>query len=266
MISMRKFNMLLKSKIACFSLAVIMLVLFWGGAIMNIYGESGGDISGIKDLWTYCREQGAMFIIGLIAGMSFLVSGFQASKYEKEQKRIQSRRESAEAAEVANKLTELSAEEDRGVIHTLRSGGKVIDIVLPSKYRLVDVEADDSAYAGFNEKYKPEIVFCSLQEAIDDETPENYVRDELADEESFHKTRLDGSDTGAHVKNKQVAGVLYYYYYLLSYKKKRKKHQKFAAACDVGDGLFYTVETEWVGRDEEMKFESMYDFLNINIH
>lgn len=64
----------------CFVVAGAMLVLFWGAGIYNIYHESHGNISDLSELWSYISEQGLMFLIGLLAFVSFLVSGFQAKK------------------------------------------------------------------------------------------------------------------------------------------------------------------------------------------
>ncbi len=51
-----------------------------GAGIYNIYQESHGNISDLSELWSYISEQGLMFLIGLLAFVSFLVSGFQAKK------------------------------------------------------------------------------------------------------------------------------------------------------------------------------------------
>lgn len=77
---MRRLKYVLQSAIACFVVAGAMLVLFWGAGIYNIYQESHGNISDLSELWSYISEQGLMFLIGLLAFVSFLVSGFQAKK------------------------------------------------------------------------------------------------------------------------------------------------------------------------------------------
>lgn len=77
---MRRLKYVLQSAIACFVVAGAMLVLFWGAGIYNIYHESHGNISDLSELWSYISEQGLMFLIGLLAFVSFLVSGFQAKK------------------------------------------------------------------------------------------------------------------------------------------------------------------------------------------
>ena len=45
----------------------------------------------------------------------------------------------------------------------------------------------------------------------------------------------------------------------------RKQRQMFAAACDIGGGLFYTIETEWIWRKEELTLEALVDFLKIRV-
>lgn len=77
---MRRLKYVLQSAIACFVVAGALLVLFWGAGIYNIYHESHGNISDLSELWSYISEQGLMFLIGLLAFVSFLVSGFQAKK------------------------------------------------------------------------------------------------------------------------------------------------------------------------------------------
>ena len=118
----------------------------------------------------------------------------------------------------------------------------------------------DPAFAGFNEELKPELVYCSLQEAIDDETAEDYVLDELVEDEACPEELR----TRAYLKHEVIEGRLYYYY-IFKYKKSRKQRQKFAAACDIGGGLFYTIETEWIWRKEELTLEALIDFLNIRV-
>ena len=70
--------------------------------------------------------------------------------------------------------------------------------------------------------------------------------------------------TRAYLKHEVIEGRLYYYY-IFKYKKSRKKRQKFAAACDIGGGLFYTIETEWIWRKEELTLEALIDFLKIRV-
>ena len=70
--------------------------------------------------------------------------------------------------------------------------------------------------------------------------------------------------TRAYLKHEVIEGRLYYYY-IFKYKKSRKQRQKFAAACDIGGGLFYTIETEWIWRKEELTMEALIDFLKIRV-
>ena len=128
------------------------------------------------------------------------------------------------------------------------------------RYRLIDGDDSDPAFAGFNEELKPELVYCSLQEAIDDETAEDYVLDELVEDEACPEELR----TRAYLKHEVIEGRLYYYY-IFKYKKSRKQRQKFAAACDIGGGLFYTIETEWIWRKEELTMEALIDFLKIRV-
>ena len=135
-----------------------------------------------------------------------------------------------------------------------------ISFDLPQRYRLIDGDDSDPAFAGFNEELKPELVYCSLQEAIDDETAEDYVLDELVEDEACPEELR----TRAYLKHEVIEGRLYYYY-IFKYKKSRKQRQKFAAACDIGGGLFYTIETEWIWRKEELTLEALIDFLKIRV-
>lgn len=144
--------------------------------------------------------------------------------------------------------------------YSLQSGARKISFDLPQRYRLIDGDDSDPAFAGFNEELKPELVYCSLQEAIDDETAEDYVLDELVEDEACPEELR----TRAYLKHEVIEGRLYYYY-IFKYKKSRKQRQKFAAACDIGGGLFYTIETEWIWRKEELTLEALIDFLKIRV-
>ena len=144
--------------------------------------------------------------------------------------------------------------------YSLQSGAIKISFDLPQRYRLIDGDDSDPAFAGFNEELKPELVYCSLQEAIDDETAEDYVLDELVEDEACPEELR----TRAYLKHGVIEGRLYYYY-IFKYKKSRKQRQKFAAACDIGGGLFYTIETEWIWRKEELTLEALMDFLKIRV-
>ena len=134
------------------------------------------------------------------------------------------------------------------------------NLLQSSVCRLIDGDDSDPAFAGFNEELKPELVYCSLQEAIDDETAEDYVLDELVEDEACPEELR----TRAYLKHEVIEGRLYYYY-IFKYKKSRKQRQKFAAACDIGGGLFYTIETEWIWRKEELTLEALIDFLKIRV-
>ena len=143
---------------------------------------------------------------------------------------------------------------------SLQSGARKIRFDLPQRYRLVDGEGGDPAFAGFNEELKPELIYCSLQEAIDDETAEDYVLDELVEDEDCPEELR----TRSFMRQEMIDGRLYYYY-LFKFKKSRRQRQKFAAACDIGGGLFYTIETEWIGRKEELTLDALMDFLKIRV-
>ena len=272
---MRRVKYVLQSAIACFVVAGAMLVLFWGAGIYNIYQESHGNISDLSELWSYISEQGLMFLIGLLAFVSFLVSGFQAKKA--------SGGYTYDSMDTSIKLDEGSGmENDRNVYgkngmpyadiygmtgdaqltntYSLHLGARKISFDLPQRYRLIDGDDSDPAFAGFNEELKPELVYCSLQEAIDDETAEDYVLDELVEDEACPEELR----TRAYLKHEVIEGRLYYYY-IFKYKKSRKQRQKFAAACDIGGGLFYTIETEWIWRKEELTLEALIDFLKIRV-
>lgn len=70
--------------------------------------------------------------------------------------------------------------------------------------------------------------------------------------------------TRSFMRQEMIDGKVYYYY-LFKFKKSRWKRQKFAAACDIGGGLFYTIETEWIGRKEELTLEAIMPFLKIRV-
>ena len=225
---MRRLKYVLQSAIACFVVAGAMLVLFWGAGIYNIYQESHGNISDLSELWSYISEQGLMFLIGLLAFVSFLVSGFQAKKASEADRAANGGNEydgvgygdadysgtinagggyTYDSTDTSIKLDEGSGmENDRNVYgkngmpyadiygmtgdaqltntYSLQSGARKISFDLPQRYRLIDGDDSDPAFAGFNEELKPELVYCSLQEAIDDETAEDYVLDELVEDEA----------------------------------------------------------------------------------
>lgn len=266
---MRRLKYVLRSKTACFFVSGAMLVLFWGAGIYNIYQESHGSISDLTELWSYISEQGMMFLIGLLASVSFLISGFQAKK-------------ASEADEAANdgneydgagydaadeyRYTGISNAGEYGTTesdqftkeYSLQLGARKIRFDLPQRYRLIDGDDGDPAFAGFGEEHKPELVYCSLQEAIDDETAEDYVLDELVEDENCPEEFR----TRSFLRQELIDGKLYYYY-IFKYKKSRKQRQKFAAACEIGGGLFYTIETEWIGRSDELTLEMLMDFLRI---
>jgi hypothetical protein len=86
------------------------------------------------------------------------------------------------------------------------------------------------------------------------------VLDELVEDEACPEELR----TRAYLKHEVIEGRLYYYY-IFKYKKSRKQRQKFAAACDIGGGLFYTIETEWIWRKEELTLEALIDFLKIRV-
>lgn len=265
---MRRLKYVLQSKIACFVVAGSMLVLFWGAGIYNIYQESQGSISDLSELWSYISEQGLMFLIGLLAFVSFLVSGFQAKRASEADKAANGRREydgeGCDAADtygysgMTNGSYGTTESEQFTKEYSLQSGARKISFDLPQRYRLIDVDDSDPAFAGFNEELKPELVYCSLQEAIEDETAEDYVLDELMEDEDCPKEL----HTKSFLRQEVIDGRLYYYY-IFKYKKSRKQRQKFAAACDIGGGMFYTIETEWIWRKEELTLESLLDFLKI---
>ena len=317
---MRRLKYVLQSAIACFVVAGAMLVLFWGAGIYNIYQESHGNISDLSELWSYISEQGLIFLIGLLASVSFLVSGFQAKKASEADRAANSGREydgvgydatdtygysgmtnttdeygysgvangadtygytgmtnGADLYENSRMDGERYANADSGNLqktdnygmtgdpqftntYSLQSGARKISFDLPQRYRLIDGDDGDPAFAGFNEELKPELVYCSLQEAIDDETAEDYVLDELVEDEACPKELR----TRAFLKQEVIEGRLYYYY-IFKYKRSRKQRQKFAAACDIGGGLFYTIETEWIWRNEELTLEALMDFLKIRV-
>ena len=301
---MRRLKYILQSAIACFVVAGAMLVLFWGAGIYNIYQESHGNISDLSELWSYISEQGLMFLIGLLAFVSFLVSGFQAKKASEADRAANGGNEydgvgygdddysgtinagggyTYDSTDTSIKLDEGSGmENDRNVYgkngmpyadiygmtgdaqlintYSLQSGARKISFDLPQRYRLIDGDDSDPAFAGFNEELKPELVYCSLKEAIDDETAEDYVLDELVEDEACPEELR----TRAYLKHEVIEGRLYYYY-IFKYKKSRKQRQKFAAACDIGGGLFYTIETEWIWRKEELTLEALIDFLKIRV-
>lgn len=265
---MRRLKYVLQSKIACFVVAGSMLVLFWGAGIYNIYQESQGSISDLSELWSYISEQGLMFLIGLLAFVSFMVSGFQAKKASEADKAANGRREydgaECDAADtygysgMTNGSYGTTESEQSTKEYSLQSGARKISFDLPQRYRLIDVDDSDPAFAGFNEELKPELVYCSLQEAIEDETAEDYVLDELMEDEDCPKELR----TKSFLRQEVIDGKIYYYY-IFKYKKSRKQRQKFAAACDIGGGMFYTIETEWIWRKEELTLESLLDFLKI---
>lgn len=280
---MRRLKYVLRSKIACFVVAGAVLVLFWGAAIYNIYQESQGSISDLSELWSYISEQGLMFLFGAWGFVSFLVSGFQAKKAS-EADRAERGRCGYDGADIGTGYE--YGERDAGAVDgaygytytaygtsgypvgysektnefSLQSGTRKISFELPQRYRLIDGDDGDPAFAGFNEEHKPELVYCSLQEAIDDETAEAYVLDELVEEENCPKELRSKT----FLKQEVIDGKLYYYY-IFTYKKSRKRRQKFAAACDIGGGLFYTIETEWIWREEELALDALMHFLRIKI-
>ena len=284
---MRRLKYVLQSAIACFVVAGAMLVLFWGAGIYNIYQESHGNISDLSELWSYISEQGLMFLIGLLAFVSFLVSGFQAKKASEADRAANGGNEydgvgygdadysgtinagggyTYDSMDTSIKLDEGSGmENDRNVYgkngmpyadiygmtgdaqltntYSLQSGARKISFDLPQRYRLIDGDDSDPAFAGFNEELKPELVYCSLQEAIDDETAEDYVLDELVEDEACPEELR----TRAYLKHEVIEGRLYYYY-IFKYKKSRKQ-----------------IETEWIWRKEELTLEALIDFLKIRV-
>ena len=291
---MRQLKYVLRSKTACFVVAGAMLVLFWGAGIYNIYQESHGSISNLSELWSYISEQGLMFLIGLLASVSFLVSGFQAKKASEADRAANSgsgydgagydatdtygysdmtnstdeygysgvtnAADTYGYSGMPNGAYEMAAAGQFTNTYSLQSGARKISFDLPQRYRLIDSDDGDPAFAGFNEELKPELVYCSLQEAIDDETAEDYVLDELVEDEACPEELR----TRAYLKHEVIEGRLYYYY-IFKYNKSRKQRQKFAAACDIGGGLFYTIETEWIWRKEELTLEALIDFLKIRV-
>ncbi len=256
---MRQLKYVLQSKTACFVVSGTMLVLFWGAGIYNIYQESQGSMSDLSELWSYISEQGLMFLIGLLASVSFLISGFQAKKASEADKAANSRIEYGYSG-MANGACEMAGAGQLTNEFSLQSGARKIRFDLPQRYRLVDGEDGDPAFAGFNEELKPELIYCSLQEAIDDETAEDYVLDELVEDEDCPEELR----TRSFMRQEMIDGRLYYYY-LFKFKKSRRQRQKFAAACDIGGGLFYTIETEWIGRKEELTLDALMDFLKIRV-
>ena len=289
---MRQLKYVLQSKTACFVVSGAMLVLFWGAGIYNIYQESHGSISDLSELWSYISEQGLMFLIGLLASVSFLISGFQAKKASEADKAANSMggydgagydatdtygypgmanttdeygysgvangADTYGYSGMANGACEMAGAGQFTNEFSLQSGARKIRFDLPQRYRLVDGEDGDPAFAGFNEEFKPELIYCSLQEAIDDETAEDYVLDELVEDEDCPEELR----TRSFMRQEMIDGRLYYYY-LFKFKKSRRQRQKFAAACDIGGGLFYTIETEWIGRKEELTLDALMDFLKI---
>ncbi len=291
---MRRLKYVLQSAIACFVVAGAMLVLFWGAGIYNIYQESHGNISDLSELWSYISEQGLIFLIGLLAFVSFLVSGFQAKKASEADKAanggsgdggagydatdtygysgmanttdeygysgVANGADTYGCSGMPNDAYEMADAGQFTNTYSLQSGARKISFDLPQRYRLIDGDDGDPAFAGFNEELKPELVYCSLQEAIDDETAEDYVLDELVEDEACPKELR----TREFLKQEVIEGRLYYYY-IFKYKRSRKQRQKFAAACDIGGGLFYTIETEWIWRKEELTLEALMDFLKIRV-
>ena len=258
-----------------------MLVLFWGAGIYNIYQESHGSISDLTELWSYISEQGMMFLIGLLASVSFLISGFQAKKASEADKAANDGNEydgaGYDAADTYGYSGMTNTADTYGYSGMTNAGGygmagteqftnefslqlgaRKIRFDLPQRYRLIDGDDGDPAFAGFGEEHKPELVYCSLQEAIDDETAEDYVLDELVEDENCPEEFR----TRSFLRQELIDGKLYYYY-IFKYKKSRKQRQKFAAACEIGGGLFYTIETEWIGRSDELTLEMLMDFLRI---
>lgn len=140
--------------------------------------------------------------------------------------------------------------------HELHMGDTIVRLNVPVRYTRMDDK--DEAYAPFRETDQAKLFFCRIEEAYEDEGIEEFMQDELAVE-------VDRKDTENVTVQCEFQQGRMYYYYRYPFKSGLTHYQKLYAACDLGAGKFYTVETTWLGRKEELRLESLLPFLEFEL-
>ena len=141
-------------------------------------------------------------------------------------------------------------------IHEIHMGGTIVRLKVPVNYRRMD--GDDSDCATFNEIDRARLVFCRIEEAYEDESIDEFMKDEL-EIEVDHKDAANESVRGEFIQGRM------YHYYVHRFKSGFSHFQKIYAACDLGKGKFYPVEMTILGLKEELTMEALLPFLDFKI-
>lgn len=157
---------------------------------------------------------------------------------------------------VTQNQTDMYNSQEPKAVHELHMGDTTVRLNVPVRYTRMDDK--DAEYAPFREIDQAKLFFCRIEEAYEDEGIEEFMQDEL----EVEVDRKDKSDIA--VQCEFLQGRMYYYY-VYPFKSGLTHYQKLYAACDLGAGKFYTVETTWLGRKEELRLESLLPFLEFEL-
>lgn len=148
--------------------------------------------------------------------------------------------------------------------YTLTLEGTTVAFQVPSAYEKMEEEdiewgpedLERFVDATFTEEDELDMITCYLHAPHIENyaNAEEYVKYTLAD-------CSDVKEKDRKIEQKIICGKLYYYY-IVRYKNKFGKFQDLCAACDVGDGKIYAVETDRVDWDNKLTIDEVTCFMD----